>query len=340
MSKLLGQFFQAMDQASIVKGNCDLCRSTEAFLVAEPSELNCPIVICVHCQLMYVFPQMEQEALDRFYESRFANDPGSRGRPEEGIEDEDDIQKQDAVAEWGLNIINRFIQVKDKRILDLRCQTGALSARLQSAGAEVCCVEPFEKNRRYARDRRGLSEISPLPFSRFSQLPIPFQGPFDVVNVLTHHVLAHVLSPRMLLEKMFSVLKPGGYLFLDEKDVLRPARYKTGSVFQSGPVHQYHLTAQTTARYLEAAGFQLIECTIDNRRTSDFHHIRAVARKPQVNNVSEAPPRTIQHYPSLGEIRRRLWWLKQTWALRQNYFFGKRKINKLLRRIRRRIASK
>ncbi|WP_443147883.1 hypothetical protein [Nitrospira sp.] len=51
-----------------------------------------------------------------------------------GIEDEDDLRKQDAFAEWGLNIINCFIQVEDKRILDLRCQTGALSARLRSAG--------------------------------------------------------------------------------------------------------------------------------------------------------------------------------------------------------------
>ncbi|WNM58238.1 class I SAM-dependent methyltransferase [Candidatus Nitrospira allomarina] len=277
--------------------------------------------------------------MDRFYESSFANDPGSRSRPGEGIEDEDDIQKQDAVAEWGLNIINRFIQVKDKQILDLRCQTGALSAHLQGGGANVFCVEPFEKNRWFAKERRGLSEIFPLPFSRFSQLPIPFEGPFDAVNVLTHHVLAHVLSPRMLLEKIFSILTPGGYLFLDEKDVLRPARYKTGSVFQSGPVHQYHLTAQTTARYLEATGFVVIECTIDRGRTSDFHHILAVARKPEAQKLSGVPPQTIQHGSSLERIRRRLWWLEQTWTLRQISFFGKRKTHKLLRRIRRRIAS-
>lgn len=328
-----------MDRNCVVKGNCDLCGSKEACVVAEPSELNCRIVMCIHCQLMYAFPQIEQEDLDTFYESNFANDPGSRSRPGQGIEDEDDIQKQDAVAEWGLNIINRFIQIKDKRILDLRCQTGALSARLQSGGAKVVCVEPFEKNRWYANEQRGLSEIFPLPFSRFSKLPIPFQGPFDAVNVLTHHVLAHVLSPRLLLEKIFSMLTPGGYLFLDEKDVLKPARYKTGSVFQSGPVHQYHLTAQTTARYLEAAGFVLIECTIDKGRTSDFHHIRAVARKPESNNLPGMPPQTIHYDSSQGRIRWRLWWLKQTWTLRQVYFLGKRKTHKILRRIRRRIPS-
>ena len=120
--------------------------------------------------------------------------------------------------------IKEASDIKDKRILNLRCQTGALSERLQSEGAKVFNVEPFEKNMQYARNQRKLSDIFPLPFSRFSQLQIPFQGPFDAINVLTHHVLAHVLSPHILLEKIFSLLKPGGYLFLDEKDVLWPAR--------------------------------------------------------------------------------------------------------------------
>ena len=337
MSKFLDQPFQTMDRDSVVKGNCNLCRSTEAYLLVDPSELNCRIVICVHCQLMYAYPQIEQETLDQFYENSFSNDPGSRARPGEGIEDEDDIQKQDALAEWGWEIINRFIQVKDKRILDLRCQTGALSTQLRSGGAEVFCVEPFEKNRRYATERRGLSEMFPLPFSAFSHLPIPFQGPFDAVNVLTHHVLAHVLSPRMLLEKIYQVLKPGGFLFLDEKDVLLPARYKTRSVFQSGPVHQYHLTVHTTARYLESTGFRLIECQIDKKRISDFRHIRAIAQKPAVQEVSRVAYQSSLPYASMGEIIQRLRWLRKTWALRQAGFLAKRKTYKIIRRLRKHI---
>lgn len=338
MGYFLGSLVHPMDRADMVQGNCDLCGSTEASLLAEPSEFNCRIVICLCCQLMYACPQVDQDPLDAFYENSFANDPGSRTRPGEGIEDEDDIQKQDVLAEWGWDIINRFVRVKDKRILDLRCQTGALSARLRSGGAEVFCVEPFEKNRRYATERRGISEIVSLPFSRFSSLPIPFQGPFDAVNVLTHHVLAHVLSPRLLLEKIFQLLKPGGWLFLDEKDVLMPARYKTQSVFQSGPVHQFHLTVHTTARYLASAGFELIECTIDKRRTSDFHHVRAIARKPEPGTASRIISPTIYPYPSLRRIRQRLRWLQQTWPLRRAGFLGKRKIQKLLRKIRRRLT--
>ena len=57
---------------------------------------------------MYACPQLSPDYLDSFYDDDFGNDPGSPIRPGEGIEDQDDIRKQDATAEWGLNIIKRF----------------------------------------------------------------------------------------------------------------------------------------------------------------------------------------------------------------------------------------
>ena len=322
---------------SIVEGACDLCHSTEAFIVAEPSTLNSRIVICGQCHLMYAWPQISPDSLDSFYDDDFANDPGSRIRPGEGLEDQDDIRKQDASAEWGLNIIKRFTAVKDKKILNIRCQSGALSARLKSEGAEVYSVEPFERNIQFAKKFRGLSEVLLLPFSGFPTLPIPYSCKFDVINVLMHHVLAHVLSPRTLLEKLFDFLTPGGYLFLDEKDVLLPARYKTQSIFESGLAHQYHLTVHTTARYLESTGFRLIECQIDKKRISDFHHIRAIAQKPEAQEIPRVAYQSSLPYSSMGEIRQRLRWLRKTWALRQAGFFAKRKTYKIIRRLRKHI---
>ena len=322
---------------SMVEGICDLCHSTEAFIVAEPSTLNSRIVLCGQCNLMYAWPQLSPDSLDTFYDDDFANDPGSRIRPGEGLEDQDDIRKQDATAEWGLNIIKRFTDVKDKKILNLRCQSGALSARLKSEGAAVFNVEPFNKNIQHATKFRGLSEVFLLPFSGFPTLPIPYSCKFDVINILMHHVLAHVLSPRTLLEKLFEILMPGGYLFLDEKDVLLPARYKTQSIFESGLAHQYHLTVHTTARYLEATGFRLIECQIDKKRISDFHHIRAIAQKPEVPEISRIAYQSSLPYASIGEIRQRLRSLRKTWTLRQAGFFAKRKTSKIMRRVRKQI---
>ncbi|MCZ6801723.1 MAG: methyltransferase domain-containing protein [Nitrospirae bacterium] len=320
-----------------VEGACDLCHSTEAFLLAEPSLLNSQIVLCGHCHLMYACPQLSPDTLDSFYDDDFRNDPGSRMRPGEGLEDQDDIRKQDATAEWGLDIIKRFTGIKDKKILNLRCQSGALAARLKSEGAIVYCVEPFEKNIQYATKLRGLAEVSLLPFSGFPTLPIPYPFQFDVINILMHHVLAHILSPRTLLEKLFEMLVPGGYLFLDEKDVLLPARYKTQSIFESGLAHQYHLTVHTTARYLESTGFRLIECQIDKKRISDFHHIRAIAQKPDVHEISTGGFKSSLPYASIREIQQRLEWLRKTWAIRQAGFFAKRKTSKLMRRLRKHI---
>ncbi|MGV7227622.1 MAG: class I SAM-dependent methyltransferase [Nitrospirales bacterium] len=322
---------------SIAEGACDLCHSTKAFIVAEPSPLNSRIVICGHCYLMYAWPQISPESLDNFYDDDFANDPGSPIRPGEGIEDQDDIRKQDATAEWGLNIIKRFTDIKDKKILNLRCQSGALSAKLKSEGAAIYNVEPFEKNIQFATKIRGLSEVTLLPFSNFPTLQIPYSHKFDVINVLMHHVLAHVLSPRTLLEKLFEMLVPGGYLFLDEKDVLLPARYKIQSIFESGLAHQYHLTVHTTARYLESTGFRILECQIDKKRISDFHHIRAIVQKPDGEEISTGGLQSSLPYASIGEIQQRLEWLRKTWAIRQAGFFAKRKTFKLMRRLRKHI---
>lgn len=337
MSRTLEIPSRQVSHESRVEGACDLCHSTEAFLLAESSPLNSQIVLCGHCHLMYAYPQLSPDSLDSFYDDDFANDPGSRIRPGEGLEDQDDIRKQDASAEWGLNIIKRFTDVKDKKILNIRCQSGALSARLKSEGAAVYSVEPFERNIQYAKNIRGLSEVLLLPFSGFPTLPIPYSCKFDVINVLMHHVLAHVLSPRTLLEKLFEFLMPGGYLFLDEKDVLLPARYKTQSIFESGLAHQYHLTVHTTARYLDSTGFRLIECQIDKKRISDFHHIRAIAQKPDGEEISTGGFQSSLPYASIGEIQQRLEWLRKTWAIRQAGFFAKRKTFKLMRRLRKHI---
>ena len=321
---------QSVQQHSGSQG-CDLCGSAQSIVVTEPSVQNCRIVLCSQCRLMYVSPQPSPSALDTFYDDTFANDPASVQRAGSGFPTQKDLWKEENLAKhWGSQIIQRFMDVKGKSILDLRCRSGALSAILKAQGANVLGVEPFEANINYARERRNLSDVFVLPFSRFDEFPDPPQGAFDAVNVLAHHVLAHVLSPRVLLARIFDVLKPGGYIFLDEKDVLRPARHKKKSVLDSGPAHQYHLTVHTTAHYIDSAGFELIECGIDKHRTSDFRHIRIVARRPVTERIS---PQRKDEGPTVEKILSRLAWLERTWPIRHASVMANRKVRKLRRRI-------
>jgi len=274
--------------------------------------------------------------LDSFYEDTFANDPGSLQRAGSAFPPDEDRRKEEALAEhWSIKIIKRFIDPREKKILDLRARTGAMTAILKTAGAEVLGVEPFQANANYARQVRGLANVFDLPFSRFHQFPLPQNGQFDIVNVLNHHVLAHVLSPRVLLEHIFTVLTPGGYLFLDEKDVLHPIRHKKRSALDSGPAHQFQLTVHTAARYVRSTGFELLECEIDKHRSSDFRHIRIVARKPQEGETTTVFSRqtNVGEGPSMQAIHRRLWWLERTWRIRLARVRVKKKAQRILRRL-------
>jgi len=299
--------------------SCDLCQATEFAVVWGGAEGNCRILICGNCRLMYRYPQLTPETLDSFYDDTFVNDPGCLKRAGADFPPDKDRKKEEILAEtWGIKIIKRFIEPRGKNILDLRCRTGALTSLLKEEGAKVIGVEPFQGNANYARQVRGLSNIVDLPFSSFHQFPSPPDEYFDVVNILPHHVLAHVLSPRRLLKQIFKALKPGGYIFLDEKDVLHPVRHKKQSPLDSGPAHQFHLTLHTTSRYFCTTGFELLECEIDKNRSSDFRHIRIVARKPKEVATNSAFPSqfNVGTGPSSTAIRWRLWWVERTWKLR------------------------
>lgn len=298
---------------------CDLCHSTEFSVAMDATEGSSAILICEHCRLMHASPPLSPEALDNFYDDTFVNDPGCQLRSGSNFPPDKDRKKEEILAEtWGIKIIKRYIDPRGKHILDLRCRTGALTAILKGEGAEVLGVEPFQGNANYARQARGLSNIVDLPFSRFYQFPSPQDEYFDIVNILPHHVLAHVLSPRKLLEQVFKALKPGGYVFLDEKDVLHPNRHKKQSPLDSGPAHQFHLTLHTTARYFCSTGFELLECELDKTRSSDFRHIRVVARKPEERKNSSGFPQQLKmpEAQSIKAIHRRLWWLERTWRIR------------------------
>lgn len=320
---------------SVRTDGCDLCQSRDAVVVAEGSSVSCPLVICTQCRLIYAWPPLSATALDNFYEDTFDNDPGSLQRAGDAFPPDNDRRKEETLAEhWSIKIIKRFIDPRGKKFLELRARTGAMTSILRTVGAEVLGVEPFQANANYARQVRGLANVFDLPFSRFHEFPLSQNGQFDIVNALNHHALAHVLSPRVLLEHIFTVLKPGGYLFLDEKDVLHPVRHKKRSALDSGPAHQFQLTVDTTARYIRTTGFALLECELDPHRSSDFRHIRIVARKPQQGELLPgfSPRMDVGKGPSLQAIQRRLWWLERTWRIRLARVGVKKKTQRLLRR--------
>jgi SAM-dependent methyltransferase len=320
--------------------SCDLCGGTAWESVAEDDSDTCHLVLCQRCGLVQAAPRLGRKELDSFYDEEFVFDFGSRLNAGSGLPDPKRLENEERLAvQWAMPILDRFGGVEGRRVLDLRCRSCALTAEIVKRGAEVVGVEPFEGNINHARSVRGVAGISELSFSRFHELPLEELGlepgaGFDVVNVLAHHVLAHVLSPRVLLMRIFECLKPGGLVLIDEKDVHFPYRCKTRSALHTGRAHQFHLTADTTEAYLRAAGFEVLECGIDRGRLTDFRHILAVARKPA---DLEKPPAWAAELAAdasrVAGARKRLRTLERTWVLRSAFHGRRHKWTKRLRRL-------
>ena len=259
---------------------CDLCGSSDSYRAAEASPDWNRTVICKSCGLIYTSPPLSVTGLEQIYTS-FEVIREGLGGPSGDVRDRLLREEERLARDWAMPILSQATDLRHKAVLDLRCRTGALSALLEQEGAEVHGVEPFDGNVRYAKEVRGLSHVYPLPFVRFHELDIPIQRKFDVAVSLSDHVLAHVASPRRLLTRLFELLEPGGYLIFDEKDILQPTTWNLTSILASGKAHLYHLTVDTTMRYVRSAGFEIERCHVDSDRITNFRHMCLVARKPE-----------------------------------------------------------
>jgi SAM-dependent methyltransferase len=308
---------------------CDLCFGKAHQIISKESPDSSQLAICQTCGLIAAHPLLSPQALDSFYDDSFANDPGSHLQSGAGPPDREHIKKEEVKAlKWGVSLICQYVNPTSKKFLDIRCRTGVLSSLLQKQGATVICVEPFPNNAKVARDNRKLSPVVILPFSKLDQFPPPENGGYDVINILAHHVLAHVLSPRVFLQKVYESLKPEGFLFLDEKDIYSPVSHKKPSVLATGQAHQFHLSVDTTFQYLRSVGFHVLECQLDKTRKSDFRHIRVVAQRPP---NEPTPFSKTANSTSISILQHRLWFLEKTWRLRLFKLYSKRKFKKMFR---------
>ena len=302
---------------------CDLCGSSETVELVAETPARCRTVLCRQCGLMFASPRMSEERLRDFYDDEFTGDLGSAARLAITPRGDGRLRREDWLArKWALPLVKRHLDPKGATILDMRCWTGALSASLVREGARVLSVDPFAASLDIAREERGLSDLFLVPVTEFETLALPEAGSVDAVVALNVHVLAHLRSPRRWLRRMHELLRPGGHLILDEKDVLLPVNQRGSSVFDSGQAHNYHLTLTTLRKYALDAGFELVECGIDPYRRTAFRHMVLVARKPAQPGQAAAPGKAdagaaLRNPADAAAIAARLDRLHRTWALRR-----------------------
>ncbi len=235
---------------------CNLCGSRESRrLLTEEYRLqdSCASLglnRCRDCGLVYVSPRLTTASTLHVYEHDAANtishhycwegsDDASRFRP----------------------LLDRLrTVVPSGRLLDVGCGGGHLLAEARRSGNwDVVGIEPVQEVARQAARFSG-AKVYP---TTLEQTPLE-PGSFDVITLLG--VLEHVHDPSGLLQRVSTLLRPGGalavyvpnfnYLRWKDAGILSWLRTRRWSVLHPQE-HQFQYTPRTLTSLLEHQGFEL-----------------------------------------------------------------------------------
>ncbi len=290
---------------------CDLCGSGRFKIFPQLiTGSRYRVVVCKQCGLIYTNPRWDEQEIIRIYDEEFAADPGasalrdtSRSILAAKNAQDDNPSKKSA----SLSVITQHIDPKGKKWLEIRFRAGSLVKEVQRLGADVYGVDVFDNNVNVARERLNCLTLYSAPIY---DLLAPIKGKYDVVSMMTIHVLAHVPSPTNMLSEIYERLVPGGMLILDEKDVTLIPPGGTVFPFQypNGMAHYYHMTMNSTKAFVQKVGFEIIHADYF-ARASSLQHFVIVAKRPEAQ--IRPPANSIKAVDDPGKI---YWHMVRTYA--------------------------
>jgi 2-polyprenyl-3-methyl-5-hydroxy-6-metoxy-1,4-benzoquinol methylase len=235
--------------------SCNLCGGEDTELVFEapvrPHRVGIfardtwDIVRCKQCGLIFVNPRPDSDAQKSFY--TFEN-PSDMAYVKDWFLENADLNK----ATWKryLNAIQRFCP--EGRLLDVGCGAGSFLSLAQETGFEVYGQEVSDFFIDYCRSQLGINVFA----GELEDINLE-PGSFDCVTAFD--VIEHHPYPRLMLETIHHLLKPGGYTVISTHDIGNFYARLYGSRWrQIAPIgHLTYFTRSTLRKMLNAAGFEI-----------------------------------------------------------------------------------
>src|SRR5262245_22180597 len=187
---------------------CPMCDADQGALLFEGSDLlhggdgRFRLVTCGHCGHIYQNPRPTVAAIGSFYPEDYI--PFQRA-----IEDDPHWWKRLDRA-YGRRRRCAAVHAAAGRpgvLLDVGCATGIFLDGMRRLGWQVQGVEPTESAAQYARSRLGLEVFG----GRLEEAGFA-DASFDAITLWD--VLEHVHEPRVVLNELARLLRPGGLLVL------------------------------------------------------------------------------------------------------------------------------
>jgi SAM-dependent methyltransferase len=224
------------------KVDCPLCGSAEHAPLFTKQGFT--FVRCGDCGLVFVNPQLEEEAVLEQYRTATTNDLWF------------DVLTSDRQQELDRA---KFAEVLDAlepyrgRLLDVGCSIGLFLHLAVERGWKGVGLEPAPRARDHAREVYGL-DVRPVPLDEAGFAA----GTFDAVTLLS--VLEHATDPLTLLHECARVLRPRGVLYVIVPNVESLACRVLGAETRTfdGRNHLVYFSQATLAEALRRAGFEVL----------------------------------------------------------------------------------
>jgi len=229
-----------MSSVDLLHVSCALCTNDRARPLATQNGYR--MVRCTGCGFVYLSPRPAPEALISLYHSYHERSGKS-------------------AETWDLLMERNFCETANLlagcfpgkgRLLDIGCGYGHFIGMMRRRGWDVSGIEPSDHASAYALSR-GL----PVVRSSFEAAEYP-EASFDAITAF--YVLEHVYNPLTVLEKIRSLLKPGGMLVLRIPHTTPVVRLLTLLGVRNNlydlPFHLSDFSPRTIRCALEKTGFK------------------------------------------------------------------------------------
>ena len=197
--------------------HCPLCNGLDHKEVAARGILKKggPVVAltnvcCISCGMVFANPRPTPEAYKKLYTQDYAKERGEVS-VEEQQESLDRLQEKDKGKQ-----IREFLQtyLSDAAVCIIGAGWGFTAGSLKDHVSHVQAVEPSQEQAAYIKTR-GI-DVFNGDLSDFHQ---SYEGEkFDII--IMHHVFEHFTAPKEALQKIKSLLKPEGVIYIEVPNVV------------------------------------------------------------------------------------------------------------------------
>ncbi len=217
--------------------SCPICNSVS---VMQHTIINTYVIKrCSHCNYIFVDPRPKQKEIDNYYKNFDYKDADLS---------ENRIRSD---ARISLKFISKYIKSTDT-LLDLGCGRGYFMDEAKNQGWNTEGIDYSNKIVAYAREKLKLNVIKSDIYKFTSK------NKYQLITM--NQVIEHVLDIDKLLEKIVSLLEPGGFIYIATPNIQSASARVFGNEFEYliPPEHINYFSIETLKKLLAKYNFRVL----------------------------------------------------------------------------------